>query len=102
MAVAIRSPPTTSPIMMRRSALSVAQALPLTKQDTARCQTSSRPVQPRTAMAADDSSVATSTPSSPRLRSIRSAIAPENAPNSAIGKRRSSVIIVTINAEPVT
>jgi hypothetical protein len=42
-AVAIRSAPTVSPIRIRRTALSLAQAVPLMKQDTARCQTSSFP-----------------------------------------------------------
>ncbi len=39
MALPIRLPPTTSPIITRRTGLSVAQPRPLRKLATARCQT---------------------------------------------------------------
>jgi len=41
MAAPMRSVPTTSPIIMRRTGLSVAQPMPLTTQAAARCQTAS-------------------------------------------------------------
>ena len=42
-AVDMRSRPTLSPIMVRRSGLSVSQPKPLTSAPTARCQTCSVP-----------------------------------------------------------
>ena len=56
-AVDMRSRPTLSPIMVRRSGLSVSQPKPLTSAPTARCQTCSVP---SAAMAASTTDVAAS------------------------------------------
>ena len=88
--------------LMRRSELSVAQAAPFTNEATARCQISSPPLQASDVIAAEVASMIKRTPSNASLRSMRSVTAPMNAPNSAIGRIRSMVSMVTMNAEPVT
>ncbi len=98
----MRSPPITSPIMMRRTELSVAQAAPLTKEATARCQISSRPAAASAVSAEEVASITSRMPSNAKRRSTRSALAPMKAPNSAIGRTRSMVSMVTMKAEPVT
>ena len=82
--------------------MSVAQAVPLMKQETARCQTSSRPARARRAIALDVASVTKRTTISASLRLSLSVAAPAKAPNKAMGRMRSNVSMVTMNAEPVT
>ena len=100
-AALMRAGPTTSPIIMRRTGLSLAQATPLTKLPTARCQTSSRPAIANTASASEVASSAATTTISAVRRCIRSAASPIQAPNSPIGSSRSMVIMATMNAECV-
>ena len=100
-AALIRSGPTTSPIIVRRTGLSVVQMMPLKRLARARCQTSSDPVQARSASAIEHSSIENMTMTSAVRRSMRSAAAPIGAPNSAIGSIRNMVNSATINGEPV-
>ena len=97
-AVAIRSRPTTSPIIMRRKGLSVAQPQPLTKLATASCQTSSVNVQTTTDSAADVMAIKPIRPTNGSRRSNISAKAPRKAPNRAMGSSRSMVIAATTKA----
>ncbi len=101
MPVPMRSRPIASPIIMRRSGLSVAQPQPLMKLATARCQTSRRPCQATSANAAEVRASRAIMPASVRRRSNRSAKAPRKAPNRPIGRSRSMVIEATASAEPV-
>ena len=75
--------------------------MPLMKLATARCQTSSRCRCASIASASDVITMLATTRISVVRRSIRSAIAPRNAPNSPIGSSRSIVIMATMKAEPV-
>ncbi len=72
-AVPIFSRPTTSPIMTRRTGLSVDQPNPLRKLATARCQTSSCPAISRTASKADVPLISSTTMNRVRPRSNLSA-----------------------------
>ena len=101
-AVDMRSRPTLSPIMVRRSGLSVSQPKPLTSAPTARCQTCSVP---SAAMAASTTDVAASRAimaASITRRSKRSTKAPRKAPNRPIGSSRSMVTTETRNGELVS
>ena len=101
MAVAMRSRPTTSPIIVRRSGLSVAQPQPLMKLATANCQTSSVPVKAMRQSPDEVTASRPTTPASVRRRSKRSAKAPTKAPNRPMGSRRSMVTSATVSADPV-
>ena len=100
-AVAMRSRPMTSPMMVRRSGLSVAQPQPLMKLAAAKCQTSSVPSQATIDSRADVKARSPTMAASVSRRSNRSAKAPRKAPNRPIGSRRSMVIMATMKAEPV-
>lgn len=97
-AMPIRSDPTASPIITRRTGLSVAQPRPLRKLVSARCQTSSIPAWASTHSTAELVAISTTTPISTFLRSNFSAQAPRKAPSSPIGSRRSMVIMATRKA----
>ncbi len=100
-AAPIRSWPTTSPIIVRRTGLSVVQVMPLIKLASARCQTSSAPDQASNARTTELSSIVRTTRTSAVRRSTRSAAAPISAPNRAIGSMRSMVNNATIKGDPV-
>ena len=97
----MRSGPATSPIITRRTELSVAQPMPFQKLAAARCQTSRCPVQASNASAMELASIISTTMIRVVRRSIRSSAAPNQAPNRPIGSSRSIVIIATRNADPV-
>ena len=101
MARPMRSGPTTSPTIERRTGLSAAQQMPLRKLATARCQTlmASR-LASTTNTSAHDKETVTITISALR-RSKRSAATPRNAPNKPIGNSRSMLNRATIKAELV-
>ena len=101
MAVPICAAPTASPIITRRTGLSVAHPMPLMKLATARCQTASRCRCARVASVSDVITMLTTTMISVGRRSMRSAMAPRKAPNRPIGSSRSMVIMATMNGEPV-
>ena len=69
-AAPIRSGPTTSPIIVRRTGLSVVQAMPLTKLASATCQTASAPVQASSARTSEVSSIEMTTTISAVRRSM--------------------------------
>ena len=97
----MRAGPTTWPISIRRTGLSAAQAMPLMKLASARCQTASMPAMASAASAAEVSRL-TSTMAVSALRGCtRSASTPIGAPNSPIGRIRSMPIMATRKAEPV-
>ncbi len=97
----IRSGPATSPIITRRTELSVAQPMPFQKLAAARCQTARCPVQASSDSAVELASIISTTMISVVRRSMRSSAAPNQAPNRPIGNSRSMVIIATRKAEPV-
>ncbi len=102
MAVDMRSRPTLSPIMVRRSGLSVSQPKPLTNAPTARCQTCKVPSAAIIASTTDVSASKAIMPASIRRRSKRSTKAPRKAPNRPIGSSRSMVTTETRNGESVS
>ena len=101
MAVLIWPPPTTSPIITRRTGLSVAQPSPFRKLATARCQIARRPPYASNASEADVISISMTTMIRLTRRSSFSAQAPINAPNSPIGSSRSMVVMATRKADPL-
>ena len=100
-ALPICAAPTASPIITRRTGLSVAQPTPLMKLASARCQMASSCRCARIASASDVITMLATTTISVVRRSMRSAIAPMKAPNRPIGSSRSMVIMATMKAEPV-
>ena len=97
----IRSGPATSPIITRRTELSVAQPMPFQKLAAPRCQIWSCPVQASKVSTTELASSISTTTISVVRRCVRSSAAPNQAPNRPIGSKRSMVIIATRNAEPV-
>ena len=98
-AALIRSGPTASPIIVRRTGLSVAQPMPLQKAATASCQTASLPANAKSARVSEVNPIDSTTRISAVRRSQRSASAPITAPNKVIGSIRSIVSAATTKGE---
>jgi hypothetical protein len=94
----MREAPAMSPTRPRRSGLSPAQAPPLMKLATARCQISSAPAAATTNSATVLANSAPWLTSRPRRREIRAASEPSRTPNSPIG---SIVMLATQKADSV-
>ena len=101
MAPAVRPGPASSPSMVRRTGMSIAQMAPLTTTPTATCHSASAPVQASQACSSETTRPIAMTPRSSRRRPTRSASAPAKAPSSGIGTMRSMVSSATWTGEPV-